>query len=88
MRFVNVVNNTIFVRGRLIRIDTVTFAPDTTSGATDITATVGGTVFLSPKIEGVTAGATPAGPGTAPPAGQTASGRRVRTTASAAGDVR
>jgi Tfp pilus assembly protein PilO len=87
-RFVYVANNQIFVRGRLIRIDTVSFTPGLpTSGTTDIAATVGGTVFLSPKGD-LTGGATAAGPGTQPPPGQTASGRRVRTTASAAGDVK
>lgn len=67
-RFVYVANNQIFVRGRLISIDTLTFAP--TSGATaggstssgGLTATVGATVYLSPKAQGVTAGATAAGP--------------------------
>jgi Tfp pilus assembly protein PilO len=64
-RFVYVTNNQIFVRGRLMTIDTLTFAPSsaaTTGGSGDLTATVGATVYLSPKSQGTTAGATPAGP--------------------------
>lgn len=68
-RFVYVANNQIFVRGRLMTIDTLTFAPgtsgsSTTGGSLDtLTATVGATVYLSPAAQGgVTAGATAAGP--------------------------
>jgi Tfp pilus assembly protein PilO len=64
-RFVYVANNQVFVRGRLLTIDTLTFAPETgsTSGPSDqLTATVGATVYLSPKGQGTTGGATPEGP--------------------------
>lgn len=65
-RFVYVANNQIFVRGRLMTIDTLSFAPGaaTSTGAatSDLTATVGATVYLSPKAQGVTGGATAAGP--------------------------
>jgi hypothetical protein len=65
-RFVYVANNQIFVRGRLLTIDTLTFAPAaagaTPSATGKLTATVGATVYLSPQGQGVTAGATPAGP--------------------------
>lgn len=73
-RFVYVANNQIFVRGRLMTIDTLSFAPGqagatgttgttgTTGRASGLTATVGATVYLSPKAQGVTGGATPAGP--------------------------
>jgi hypothetical protein len=66
-RFVYVANNQVFVRGRLMTIDTLTFAPGggttgTTSSGGQLTATVGATVYLSPKTEGVTGGATPQGP--------------------------
>lgn len=81
-RFVYVANNQIFVRGRLIQISSVSFAPGTQAGATDaskagdLTATVTATVYLSPKAEGATGGATTAGPSgtttTTPPPGQTA----------------
>ena len=67
-RFVYLTNNQIFVRGRLISIDSLTFTPvSSTSGSTtgptgQLTATVGATVYLSPQTQGVTGGATPAGP--------------------------
>jgi hypothetical protein len=66
-RFVYVANNQIFVRGRLLSIDSLAFQPSTTatSGATgtgDLTATIGATVYLSPKTQGETGGATAAGP--------------------------
>jgi hypothetical protein len=66
-RFVYVANNQVFVRGRLMTIDTLTFAPGggttgTTGSGGQRTATVGATVYLSPKTEGVTGGATPQGP--------------------------
>jgi Tfp pilus assembly protein PilO len=69
-RFVYVANNQIFVRGRLMTIDSLVFAPGgtlsgapaTASSANTITATVGATVYLAPKAQGTTAGATPAGP--------------------------
>jgi hypothetical protein len=65
-RFVYVANNQIFVRGRLLTIDTLSFAPGTSStpGATTgaLTATLGATVYLSPKSQGATGGATAAGP--------------------------
>jgi Tfp pilus assembly protein PilO len=64
-RFVYVANNRIFVRGRLLTIDTLSFAPQTstTSGSKgQLSATVGATVYLAPKSEGTTGGATAAGP--------------------------
>jgi Tfp pilus assembly protein PilO len=74
-RFVYVANNQIFVRGRLVTIDTLTFAPSATAtsgtgtGTGNLQATIGATVYLSPKSEGATGGATAAGPaGTTTPA--------------------
>ncbi len=65
-RFVYVANNQIFVRGRLISIDTLSFAPGGSSTATStgntLTASVGATVYLSPAAQGTTGGATPSGP--------------------------
>jgi hypothetical protein len=65
-RFVYVANDQIFVRGRLLTIDTLSFAPQASAtGGTandQLTATVGATVYLSPKSEGATGGATAAGP--------------------------
>lgn len=73
-RFVYLANNQIIVRGRLMTIDTLSFAPGgAATGTTGTTgtapasgnaliATVGATVYLSPKAQGVTGGATPEGP--------------------------
>lgn len=66
-RYVYVTNNRIFVRGRLMTIDTLTFAAagDADAGGApsgELTATVGATVYLSPKAEGATGGATATGP--------------------------
>src|SRR3954453_7032604 len=65
-RFVSASNKQIVVRGRLMTIDSLTFAPGTAaSGATggELTAAVGAAVYLSPKAQGATGGATAAGPG-------------------------
>ena len=61
-RFVRVANGRLDVRGRLMTVDGFTLE------ATDfpaITAHVQGTVYLAPKEEGPTAGATPQGPAAA-----------------------
>jgi hypothetical protein len=59
-RFVQVVNGQIEVHGRLMTIDSFQF----TSGETfpKLTAAVKATVYLAPKAEGISAGATPQGP--------------------------
>ncbi|MEA2428152.1 MAG: hypothetical protein QOF37_1780 [Thermoleophilaceae bacterium] len=73
-RFVAVANNRIIVRGRLMTINAFSF---TTANDTfpQIKATVKATVYLAPKTQGVSAGATSQGPaGAAPaPGSQTAS---------------
>jgi len=71
-RFVYVANKRVFVRGRLLTIDTLSFSPGGTGTSTtgegsstnlsEITASVAGTVYLSPKATGLTGGATAAGP--------------------------
>jgi len=58
-RFVRVANDRVQVDGRLMKIDGFTF--DSTEFPT-IKAEVTATVYLSPKTQGVTAGATPEGP--------------------------
>ena len=73
-RFVRVANDRVIVRGRLMTINSFNF--DAKQGFPNIVATVNATVYLAPKAEGVSAGATPQGPSGAPPAeapGQTAS---------------
>ena len=61
-RFVYVEGDKVRVRGRLMTIDGVEYTaePETFPA---LAATVKATVYLTPKAVGVTAGATPAGPG-------------------------
>jgi Tfp pilus assembly protein PilO len=66
-RFVRVANDRIIVRGRLMTINSFKF--DSAQEFPNIVATVEATVYLAPKAEGVSAGATPQGPSGAPPAG-------------------
>jgi hypothetical protein len=77
-RFVYVEGDKVRVRGRLMTIDGVEYTADADTFPL-LTATVQATVYLSPKTEGVTAGATPAGPQAAsvaptPPATTASSG--------------
>ena len=64
-RFVHLTNRRIRVQGRLITIDNMEFKSETFP---ELNATVKATVYLSPKEQGTTAGATPAGPQTTQPA--------------------
>ena len=66
-RFVFVDGDKVRVRGRLMTIDAVEYATEAEKFPA-LNATVTATVYLSPKAEGVTAGATPAGPPTTPSA--------------------
>ena len=70
-RFVEVVNDNVLVRGRLLTIDGMKFS----SGSVfpKLKAEISATVYLAPKAQGVTAGATAQGPnGTTPTSGGTA----------------
>jgi hypothetical protein len=60
-RFVRVANKDIRVKGRLMTIDSLAFKSDQFPV---IVAEVKSTVYLSPKTQGTTAGATPEGPAT------------------------
>jgi hypothetical protein len=66
-RFVHVVNNNVMVNGRLVTIEGVSFSSDTTIFPR-IKAELKATVYLSPSVEGETAGATPTGPAPTTPA--------------------
>lgn len=67
-RFVRVANEDLVIRGRLIVIDNWSFEAEPMSSG--LKATVGASVYLSPKAQGgVTVGATPGGPGAAPTPG-------------------
>jgi Tfp pilus assembly protein PilO len=64
-RYVETSKDGVEVRGRLLTVEGVEF-----KGEADlfprITATLTATAYLAPQAEGVTAGATPSGPGTVP----------------------
>src|SRR3954454_8171198 len=92
-RFVYVANNDIFVRGRLISIDTLTFAPGAaatggSSASGRLTATVGATVYLAPQAQGTTAGATTSGPAGAPAATPATAGSQTSSVPLATAGVR
>jgi hypothetical protein len=78
-RFVYVEGDKVRVRGRLMTIDGVEYAAEPELFPL-LTATVQATVYLSPQAEGVTAGATPAGP-------QAASVAPVPTTTASSGST-
>lgn len=61
-RFVMAGNRNISVSGRLMTLDGITLAPGP-GGFPNITATISATTYLLPANEGLTAGATPLGPG-------------------------
>jgi Tfp pilus assembly protein PilO len=66
-RFVRVASQDVLVSGRLISVDSVRWASDPAIFP-GIRAEVTATVYLSPLTQGVTAGATPAGPAPTTPA--------------------
>ena len=67
-RFVYVANEKIRVRGRLLTVDSLTFTSDPELFP-KLKAEINATVYLTPKAEGATAGATPEGPAPAAAAG-------------------
>ena len=60
-RFVRVGNQGLAVSGRLMTLNAITLGP-AASGFPQITATISATTFLLPASQGLTNGATPAGP--------------------------
>jgi hypothetical protein len=72
-RFVDVVNDRVHVRGRLLTVESLSFKSDPELFPRLI-AEVKATVYLTPAGEGVTAGATPQGPATPAAAGTSAPG--------------
>jgi Tfp pilus assembly protein PilO len=67
-RFVATAGSNVVVSGRLITIDGIKWSSDDELFP-QIKAEIAATVYLSPKAEGATAGATPQGPSTTTPAG-------------------
>jgi Tfp pilus assembly protein PilO len=70
-RFVSVTNRDVLVSGRLLTVEGVRWSSDGELFP-KLKAEITATVYLSPKAQGVTAGATPQGPDTATPAGEPA----------------
>ena len=66
-RFVRMRNEQLEVTGRLMRVESFSLAPDE-EGFPNIKAEIGASSYLVPATEGVTDGATPAGPAGATPA--------------------
>jgi Tfp pilus assembly protein PilO len=66
-RFVRVAGTNVVVGGRLITIESVNYSSDQTVFP-KIKAELTATIYLSPKVEGATAGASPQGPPTTTPA--------------------
>ena len=64
-RFVNVANDKVSVGGRLMTVDSLKFTTEEDSFP-KLKAEVTATVYLSPKQEGATAGASPQGPSGSP----------------------
>ena len=69
-RFVHVVNSDVIVNGRLVTIESVNYTSDPALFPR-LRAEIKATVYLSPKAEGETAGATPQGPAATTPASTT-----------------
>ena len=62
-RFVSVANANVRVSGRLITVEGVSWSSDPELFP-KLKAQIKATIYLSPKAQGTTAGATPAGPAT------------------------
>jgi Tfp pilus assembly protein PilO len=67
-RFVTLRNEKMDVTGRLLRLETIDMQVDA-AGFPQIIAQIGGSSYKVPATQGLTAGATPAGPAAATPAG-------------------
>ena len=65
-RFVRVANANVVVGGRLVTIESVRWSSDPEIFP-KVRAEMKATIYLSPKAQGATAGATPSGPSTTPP---------------------
>ena len=61
-RFVVATNNHVSVSGRLMTLNAINLAP-APQGFPQIDATISATTYLVPASQGLTAGATPSGPG-------------------------
>jgi Type II secretion system (T2SS), protein M len=82
-RFVTLANGNVLVSGRLLTVEGVRWASDEAIFP-HIRAEITATVYLSPKSQGVTAGATPQGPATGTPASGTTPAENTPAVAPAA----
>jgi Tfp pilus assembly protein PilO len=80
-RFVHVVNNDVLVNGRLLTIESVNYTSDPILFPR-LRAEIKATVYLSPRTEGATAGATPQGPTATPATTTTPTGTPAPTPSS------
>jgi hypothetical protein len=69
-RFVSLANENVIVSGRLITVENVRWSSDAEIFP-HLRAEIKATIYLSPKAQGATAGATPQGPSTGTPASGT-----------------
>ena len=81
-RFVSLTNENVLVSGRLLTVEGVRWASDA-EVFPGLRAEIDATIYLSPKAQGVTAGATPQGPATGTPAGTPAAPESTPTPAAA-----
>jgi hypothetical protein len=70
-RFVSLTNQNVLVSGRLVTVESVRWASDQEIFP-KLRAQINATIYLSPKAQGVTAGATPQGPAADVPPAETA----------------
>ena len=78
-KFVTLRNAKVNVTGRLLRLETIDMQVDQT-GFPRIRAQIGASSYLVPSTQGLTAGATPAGPAATTPASTPGGGPAVPTT--------
>jgi hypothetical protein len=69
-KFVSVRQQSLDVTGRLMVLNSISLTPDST-GFPKIRAQIAATTYVQPAAQGLTAGATPQGPGAAPTPGAT-----------------
>jgi hypothetical protein len=79
-RFVTLKGNTVEVSGRLLRVESVQISPGD-KGFPSLKATINASSYLTPAQQGLTSGATPAGPA----GGTTASSTSTTTSTGVAG---
>ena len=81
-RFVSETQHNVLVSGRLVTVEGIRWSSDEQIFPR-IRAEIDATIYLSPKSQGVTAGATPSGPSTTTPASGTAPTTAPTTTPTA-----